>query len=68
MRSAVVGIEIGSRADKMLDLTGPEPGWIMLAEGFGVEAARAATAGEFRREFGQAMREPAPKLIEAVLS
>jgi thiamine pyrophosphate-dependent acetolactate synthase large subunit-like protein len=38
-----------------------------LAAGFGVEAVRAATADEFIREFGAAMRESGPRLIEAVL-
>jgi acetolactate synthase I/II/III large subunit len=59
--------EVGPRAGEMIDLTHPEPDWIRLAEGLGVQAARAATADEFIREFGAAMREPGPRLIEAVL-
>ena len=55
------------RADEMIDLSHPEPDWIKLAEGFGVRAARAATGDEFIGEFGAAMREPGPRLIEAVL-
>jgi acetolactate synthase-1/2/3 large subunit len=51
----------------MIDLTHPEPDWIKLAEGLGVQAARAATADEFIGEFAAAMREPGPRLIEAVL-
>jgi acetolactate synthase-1/2/3 large subunit len=58
---------VGPLADKMIDLAHPEPNWIKLAEGFGVQAARAATADEFIREFGAAMRERGPRLIEAVL-
>jgi acetolactate synthase-1/2/3 large subunit len=58
---------VGPRAGEMIDLSHPEPDWIKLAEGFGVQAARAATADEFIREFGVAMREPGPRLIEAVL-
>jgi acetolactate synthase-1/2/3 large subunit len=58
---------VGPRADRMLDLTDPQPDWIRLAEGFGVHAVRAATADEFIREFGAAMRQPGPRLIEAVL-
>lgn len=58
---------VGPRADEMIDLAHPEPDWIKLAEGLGVQAARAATADEFIREFGAAMREPGPRLIEAVL-
>lgn len=58
---------VGPRADQMLDLTNPEPDWIKLSEGFGVQAVRATTADEFIREFGAAMREQGPRLIEAVL-
>ena len=58
---------VGPRADEMIDLSRPRPDWIKLGEGFGVQAARAATADEFIREFGAAMREPEPRLIEAVL-
>lgn len=58
---------VGPRADEMIDLTRPEPDWIKLAEGLGVQATRAATADEFIREFGAAMREPGPRLIEALI-
>jgi acetolactate synthase-1/2/3 large subunit len=58
---------VGPCADRMIDLADPEPDWVQLAEGFGVQAARAATADEFIRAFGAAMRESGPKLIEAVL-
>jgi acetolactate synthase-1/2/3 large subunit len=58
---------VGPRADQMIDLGRPAPDWIKLAEGFGVQAARAVTAEDFIREFGAAMREPGPRLIEAVL-
>lgn len=58
---------VGPHADKMIDLAHPEPDWVKLANGFGVEAARATTANEFIREYGAAMREPGPRLIEAVL-
>jgi acetolactate synthase-1/2/3 large subunit len=58
---------VGPLADKMLDLSNPAPDWVRLSEGFGVPATRATTADEFIRDFGEAMREPGPKLIEAVL-
>jgi len=58
---------VGPRAEEMIDLSRPEPDWIKLAEGFGVEATRASTADEFIREFGAAMQRPGPRLIEAVL-
>jgi acetolactate synthase-1/2/3 large subunit len=56
---------VGPRADQMLDLSNPAPDWIKLSEGFGVEAARAATADDFIREFSAAMRTRGPRLIEA---
>jgi acetolactate synthase-1/2/3 large subunit len=61
------GAAAGPCADAMIDLAHPEPDWVKLAEGLGVQASRATTADEFIREFGAAMREPGPRLIEAVL-
>ena len=58
---------VGPRAGEMIDLTRPAPDWIKLAEGFGVQAVRTANADEFIAAFGAAMREPGPRLIEAVL-
>jgi acetolactate synthase-1/2/3 large subunit len=58
---------VGPRANEMLDLARPEPDWVKLANGFGVEAARSATADEFIRDFGAGMRSPGPRLIEARL-
>jgi len=61
------GGAVGPRAEEMIDLTDPEPDWIKLSRGFGVEAVRATTANEFIREFGAAMQERGPRLIEAVI-
>jgi acetolactate synthase-1/2/3 large subunit len=58
---------VGPHADRMIDLTDPEPDWIQLAQGMGVEAVRAATGNEFIQEFGAAMRERGPRLIEAAI-
>jgi acetolactate synthase-1/2/3 large subunit len=58
---------VGPRADEMLDLTRPAPDWVRLAEGFGVEASRAANADEFIGQFASAMRQHGPRMIEAVL-
>ena len=58
---------VGPRAAQMIDLTHPDPDWVKLAEGLGVQASRAATGDQFIREFEAAMREPGPRLIEAVL-
>ena len=57
----------GPRAEEMIDLSDPEPDWIKLSRGLGVEAARATTADEFIREFEAAMAQRGPRLIEAVL-
>jgi len=59
---------IGPRAEEMIDLTDPEPDWIQLSRGFGVEAVRATTANEFIREFRAAIAERGPRLIEAVIA
>jgi acetolactate synthase I/II/III large subunit len=58
---------VGPRAEQMIDLTNPEPDWVRLAEGFGVEAVRASTSDQFVRELAAAMRERGPRLIEAAL-
>jgi acetolactate synthase-1/2/3 large subunit len=48
----------------MLDLRRPDLDWVKLAEGQGVEGARATTADEFIDLF---RNRPGPFLIEAVL-
>ena len=58
---------IGPRAEEMIDLTDPELDWVRIARGFGVEAARAASADEFIREFHCAMQARGPRLIAAVI-
>ncbi len=58
---------VGARADAMIDLKCPEIDYVKLAEGLGVQAARASKAEEFIAEFTAAMREPGPRLIEAIL-
>jgi acetolactate synthase-1/2/3 large subunit len=57
---------VGPRAEEMIDLTDPAPDWVKLARGLGVDAVRAGSADEFIREFGAAMQERGPRLIEAV--
>lgn len=51
----------------MLNLSNPELDFVSLAAGMGVSACRATTADEFNDAFRQAMIEPGPRLIEAVL-
>ncbi len=58
---------VGARANEMLDLSGPALDWVALAQGHGVEAARAGTLREFTDLFGRAVSQRGPFLIEAVL-
>jgi len=60
--------EAGPRAAEMMDIGHPDLDWVALARGQGVEATRATTAAEFAAQFGAAMRERGPRLIEAVLA
>ena len=59
---------IGPRANDMMDLTRPNLDWVKLAEGQGVAASRASTAGDFIAQFRDAMTHSGPRLIEAVLA
>jgi acetolactate synthase-1/2/3 large subunit len=63
-----VGAEApGPRARDMLDLRRPDIDFVSLAEGMGVHAGRAQTAEEFTLQFEQALAEPGPHVIDAVL-
>jgi acetolactate synthase-1/2/3 large subunit len=57
----------GARALSMLDLHNPSLDWLSLASGLGIEASRARTVEEFSDQFGRAMRERGPRLIEVAL-
>jgi len=57
----------GPRALSMFDIGNPQLGWVQLAQGMGVEATRAETAEEFSVQFGDAMKQRGPRLIEVVL-
>jgi acetolactate synthase-1/2/3 large subunit len=58
----------GPRAESMIDITNPTMDFVRIAEGLGVEAARAATAGEFSDLFKRSLRTRGPVLIEAVIA
>ncbi len=63
-----VGVENpGPKALSMLDLHNPSLDWLALGAGIGIEASRATTIEEFADQFGSAMRERGPRLIEVVL-
>ncbi len=57
----------GPKALSMLDLHDPVLDWVALAQGMGVEAARAETREAFADLFADAMRARGPRLIEAVI-
>jgi len=58
----------GAKALSTLDLHDPTLDWVKLAEGMGVEAARADTRESFADLFASAMRGTGPRLIEAVIA
>ena len=49
------------------DLGNPDIDWVQLAQGMGVEAARATTANEFADLFVQANKASGPFLIELII-
>jgi acetolactate synthase I/II/III large subunit len=51
----------------MMDLGNPDIEWTSLAQGMGVEAARATTANEFADLFVQANKARGPFLIELII-
>ena len=57
----------GLQADGLTRLDGPRVDWVALAGGFGVAAARAATAGELSQAIKRAVAEGGPRLIEMTL-
>jgi acetolactate synthase-1/2/3 large subunit len=57
----------GPKALSMLEIGNPTLGFVELAQGMGVEAARAATVEQFNDLCARAMRAKGPFLIEAVI-
>ena len=62
-----VGAVPGPTAMGMLDLSNPDLDWVMLANGMGVEAARATTLEQCADLMRQSFRQQAPFLIDLVL-
>ncbi|TJW83667.1 MAG: acetolactate synthase large subunit, partial [Mesorhizobium sp.] len=63
-----VGVNaIGENARRMLDLDQPALDWVSLANGMGVEAARADTCERFEALLDSALSRPGPFLIEALV-
>jgi acetolactate synthase I/II/III large subunit len=57
----------GEASRSLLDLSRPPLDFTALAAGMGVPASRATTAGEFAAQFGRAIAEPGPHVIEALI-
>lgn len=51
----------------MLDLSRPNLDFVALAQGMGVPATRAASAEEFDAQLAEAMNQPGPRLIDAMV-
>lgn len=62
-----VGATPGPTAMSMLDLGNPALGWLDLARGLGVEAARATTLEQCADLLAQSFRQSGPFLIELVI-
>jgi acetolactate synthase I/II/III large subunit len=63
----VGAVASGQAARSLLDLSRPALDFTALAAGQGVPATRAATAAEFAAQLRQALAEPGPHLIEALI-
>ncbi len=72
---AILGMELnrvgatatGEAAWSLLDLSRPDLDFVDLATGMGVPAVRARTSGELAVQLRQAIAEPGPHLIEAMI-
>jgi acetolactate synthase-1/2/3 large subunit len=62
-----VGANPGRVALDMMSLGDPDINWVKIAEGMGVEAARATTAMEFADLFARASKSKGPFVIELVI-
>jgi acetolactate synthase I/II/III large subunit len=59
--------QVGIRARDMLTLDRPDPDWLSLARGYGVEAGRATNLEELARELERGFAASGPYLIELVM-
>jgi len=64
---AAVGATPGPASRALFDLGNPDMDWVRIANGLGVEAARAATIEAFADLFAHANSRPGPFLIELVI-
>jgi len=63
----VGAVTSGEAARSLLSLSPPTLDFTAMAAGMGVPASRADTAEEFAAQFGRALAEPGPHLIEAII-
>lgn len=64
---AAVGAAPGPASRALFDLGNPDMDWVRIANGFGVESARAETIESFAEVFAHANSRPGPFLIELVI-
>ncbi|OKH71454.1 hypothetical protein EB72_23340 [Mycobacterium sp. SWH-M1] len=64
---ATGGTEPGPKARELLDLGSPAIDFVKIAEGLGVPGRRVSTAEEFAAALADALAEPGPHLIDAVV-
>ena len=62
-----VGARTDGNAADLFDLSRPPLDFVSLARGMGVDGTRAETADELVRALEQALSEPGPHLIDAVI-
>lgn len=61
------GAQPGPVAQSVMSLRKPDIDWVGVAQGLGVQAARATSLAEFNRLLAAFMAEPGPNLIEAMI-
>jgi acetolactate synthase-1/2/3 large subunit len=59
--------DAGRGALDMMELDRPALDWVAFARSMGVEAGRAKTIGELKRQFATGLRSEGPYLIDLVL-
>lgn len=59
--------DAGPQARSLTELTGPEPDWVSLAAGFGVDGMRASTLDELRLGLEKGLATEGPYLVEVLL-
>ena len=58
---------LGPQASALTQLTEPTIDWVSLSKGFGVPASRVETSEDCAKALADALAEPGPSLIEAVV-